>query len=158
MKRLLPKLAIFTVGVIAGASAAGVFIGDRVDVLYLENRVLKSQLTAAEKDIQQLREQKQTPARVVSKISSQVSFSQDCDFTEYEKSTVEMTVEKNLREWLKLVVGQELDTVNYQLVPRIVDNREIEVEEKKIRLKVELVVISENVIVYLEVRPVKKQS
>ena len=158
MKRLLPKLAIFIVGVIAGASATGVFIGDRVDALYLENRVLKSQLTAAEKDIQQLRQQKRNPAGVVSKISSRVSFSQDCDFTEYEKSTVEMTVEKKLREWLKLVVGQELDTVNYQLVPRIVDNREIGVEEKKVRLKVELVVISENVTVYLEVRPVKKQS
>lgn len=157
MRLLLPKLAIFTLGVIAGSAATGVFIGDRVDALHLENRQLKERLVAAERDLRQLEEQKQTSRRVVTKISSRVSFAEDCDFTDYEKSTVEMAVEKNVREWLKLVLGQDLETVNYQLVPRIVDNRELEVEGKKIRLQVELVVISETVLVYLEVRPVKEE-
>lgn len=157
MRTLLPKLAIFILGIIAGAATTGVFVGDRVDALHMENRLLKQQLAAAEKDLQQLEEKKQTSRRVVTKISSRLSFAEDCDFTEYERSTVEMAVEKNVREWLKLVLGQDLKTVNYQLVPRIVDNRELEVEGKKIRLQVELVVISENVIVYLEVLPVKGQ-
>ncbi len=156
MRLLLPKIAIFILGFITGAAVTGVATGYHLDELYMENRLLKNKLVAVEKDLRQLQEQKRKPGRVVTQINTTVSFPEDCDFTEYEKSAVEMAVEKNVGEWLKLVKGQEIDTINYQLVPRIVDNREIEIEGEKIRLKVYLVVISENLVVYLEVRPVNE--
>jgi len=157
MKRLMPKVAIFVLGIIAGASSTSLFLGDTVDALYVENRLLKQQLTTTENDLKQLEEKKQTSRRVVTKISTRVTFAEECDLTDYERSTAELQVEQNVRKWLQLILGQELETVNYQLVPRIIDNREIEVEGKKIGLQVELVVISENLMVYIEVLPVKER-
>ncbi|KJS11155.1 MAG: hypothetical protein VR67_15560 [Peptococcaceae bacterium BRH_c8a] len=157
MKRLMPKVAIFILGIIVGASSTSVFLGETVDALYMENRLLKQQLATVEDDLKQLEEKKQTPKRVVTKISTRVNFAAECDLTDYEKSTAELKVDQNVREWLKLILGQDLDTVNYQLVPRIIDNREIEVDGKKIGLQVELVVISENLMVFIEVLPVKEQ-
>ncbi len=153
----MPKVAIFVLGIIVGASSTSLFLGDTVDALYMENRLLKQQLTTIENDLKQLEEKKQTPKRVVTKISTRLTFSEACDLTDYEKSTAELKVDQNVREWLQLILGQDLDTVNYQLVPRIVDNREIEVDGKKIGLQVELVVISENLLVYIEIIPVKER-
>lgn len=153
----MPKVAIFVLGIIVGASCTSVFVGDTLDALHMENRLLKQQLTTVENDLKQLEEKKQTPKRVVTKISTRVNFSEECDLTDYERSTAELKVDKNVREWLQLILGQDLETVNYQLVPRIVDNREVEVDGKKIGLKVELVVISENLMVYIEVLPVKER-
>jgi len=157
MKRLLPRVALFILGIILGASAANVIAGDTVDALHMENRLLKQRLTTVENDLHQLEEKKQTPQRVITKITSRVDFHAECDLTDYEKNAAGLKVEQNVREWLQPVLGQDLETVDYQLVPRIVDHREIEVEGKKISLKVELVVISENLTVYVEVLPVKER-
>lgn len=153
MKRLMFGMSVFILGVIAGSAMTGISIGRQIDSLYIQNRSLKDKLAVSEKELVQLREKILEPKRLVTKISTKVYFSGDCDFSEYEKSIIELTVEKEVREWLGIISGQEIDTINYLLVPTIVDNREIEVEGMRIRLKVNLVVISENVVVYLEVIP-----
>lgn len=158
MKHLIFWLVVYVLGVITGAAITGVSIGDQVDALYIENQALQDNLQVVEKELEQLRESKQTKhKRIISKITTRISFNEKCDYSDYEISTIELTVEKRVREWLKIISGQEVETVNYQLVPRIVDNREIEVEGKKMRLKVNLVVISENVIVYMEIIPIKNK-
>lgn len=155
-KRLLYGLAVFLLGLITGAALTGVFIGKQIDDLYIKNRSLADNLAVTEKELEQLRQASEAlHTNVVTKISTRISFAEECDYSEYEKSTIELTVEKKVREWLKTISGQELDTINYLLVPRIVDNREMEVEGKKIRLKVLLVVLSEHVIVYLEIIPIQ---
>ncbi|MBF7083065.1 hypothetical protein IT084_08755 [Desulfallas sp. Bu1-1] len=151
MKRLLFGMSVFILGMIAGSAVTGVTIGRQIDTLYIENRSLKDKLAVNEKELAQLRKKNREHKRLVTKISTRVYFPEDCDLSEYERSTIELTVEKKVREWLKVISGQEVETINYLLVPTIVDNREIEVEGMKIRLKVNLVVISENVVVYLEV-------
>jgi hypothetical protein len=156
MKRLFFCLAVFILGVLTGAALTGVSIGNQVDALYIENRALQDNLQVAERELQQLRENSKTShKRVISKITTRVAFSEACDYSEYERSTIELTVEKKVREWLKIISGQEVETINYQLVPRIVDNREMEVDGNKIQLKVNLVVIAENAVVFLEIVPLE---
>lgn len=157
MKRLLARVAIFILGIITGASIANAIAGETLDTLHMENRMLKQQLTTVENDLQQLEEKKQTPQRVITKISISVDFPAESDLTDYEKNAAVLKVEQNVREWLKPVLGQDLETVDYQLIPRIVDHREIEVDGKKLSLKVEMVVISENLTVYTKLLPVKEQ-
>ncbi len=157
MKRLIFWTAIFIIGALIGAALTGVLIGNQVDALYLENRSLQDNLLVVTKQIQQLQKTTQSvQKRVISNISTYVSFAEKSDYTEFEKSTIELTVEKNVRGWLDVISGQDVDEVNYQLVPGIIDNREMEIDGKKIRLIVNLVVISETVIIYLEVKPLKK--
>ncbi len=152
--RLIFGAAVLGLGMIIGASLTGVFIGKQVDDLYIKNRYLADNLAVAEKELEQLRQvSEKMHARVITKISTSIRFNEECDYSEYERSTIELAVEKKVREWLQVISGQDVKTINYLLVPRIVDNREIEVEGKEIRLKVLLVVLSEHVIVYLEIIP-----
>jgi len=145
-------------GALMGAALTGVLIGNQVDALYIENRSLRDNLLVAEKEIKQLQERNQTVhKRVITNISTFVNFAEECDYSEFEKSTIQLAVEKNVREWLDAISGQDVDNVNYLLVPRIVDNREIEIEGKKMRLVVNLVVISERVSIYLEIIPKKNK-
>ncbi len=157
MKRLLSRVALLVLGIVLGASAANVITGTTLDALHMENRLLKQRLTTVENDLRQLEEKQQTYQRVITKISTRVDFNAECDLTDYEKNVAGLEVEQNVREWLQPVLGQDLETIDYLLVPRIIDHREIEVEGKKISLKVELVVISENLKVYMEVLPVKER-
>lgn len=158
MKRLTFWVTIFVLGAITGAALTGVSVGKQVDSLYIKNQFLREKLLATEKQLNQLQETNQTKySRVISNISTHINFSDKCDYTEFERSTIELTVEKKVREWLKIISGQEVENINYLLIPRIVDSREIMVEDKKICLKVDLVVISERVIVYLEIIPLKNK-
>lgn len=157
MKRLLFGTAVFILGVILGASVTGVVIGKQIDHLYVQNLSLENQLTSAEKELLQLRNNNNGHKRLVSKINTLVNFPEDSGLTEYEKGSIELIVEKKIREWLKTIMGQEIETINYTLVPTIIDNRELEVDGVSIRLKVNLVVISEHILVQLEVITLKEQ-
>lgn len=157
--RLIFGAAVLGLGIIIGAALTGVFIGKQIDDLYIENRYLADNLEVTKKELEQLRQvSEEMHARVITKISTSIRFDEGCDYTEYERSTIELTVEKKVREWLQAISGQEVKSINYLLVPRIVDNREIEVEGKEIRLKVLLVVLSEHVIVYLEIIPLQNMA
>ena len=155
-KRVLFFIAVFSLGIIVGATLSGVLVGKQIDALYIENRSLKEKISVNEKEIRELKENnKASYIRIITKVSTNVSFNEKCKYTDYEKSTIELNIEKKVREWLKVITGQEVESVNYLLVPGIIDNRELEVEGNKIRIKVTLVVIAENVVVYLEIIPVK---
>lgn len=131
-KRLLFGLTVFLLGMIVGAALTGVFIGKQIDDLYIKNQSLADSLAVTERELEQLRQASEAMhTRMVTKISTRINFTDECDYSEYERSTIELTVEKKVREWLQVISGQELETINYLLVPRIVDNREIEVEGKK---------------------------
>lgn len=156
MKRILFFTAVFSLGIILGSTMSGVLVGKQIDALYIENRSLKEKISVNEKEIKELKaNNKASYIRIITKVSTNVSFDEKCKYTDYEKSTIELTIEKKVREWLKVITGQEVESVNYLLVPGIIDNRELEVEGNKIRIKVTLVVIAENVVVYLEIIPVK---
>ncbi|WP_027363744.1 coiled-coil domain-containing 149 family protein [Desulfotruncus alcoholivorax] len=159
MKRVFFFAAVFSLGIILGSALSGILVGKQIDALYIENRSLKEKISVSEKEIKELRENNNAKyRRIITKISTKISFADKCKYTDYEKSTIELNVEKKVREWLKVITGQEVENVNYLLVPGIIDNREIEVEGNKIGIKVELVVIAEDVVVYLEIIPIKNQS
>ena len=158
MRRFVFWMAIIMLGALLGAAFTGVLIGKQIDDLYIENRSLRDNLLTADKQIKQLQETHQpVKKKVISSISTYVTFAEESAYTDFEKSTIELTVEKNIREWLGVISGQDVDDANHLLVPGIVNNREIEIENKRIRLAVNLVVISETVCVYVEVIPLKNK-
>lgn len=158
MKRLLFWIAVFMLGLLTGAAFTSVLIGNRIDTLYMDNRILQDNLLAADKQIEQLKESQKVKKRVISHINTHVEFAEKNDYTDFEKNTIELNVEKNVRKWLAIISGQDVDDVNYLLIPKIIDNRELESENRKIRLKVNLVVISETVNIHVEVMPVTNRK
>lgn len=150
MKRFLFPTAVFVLGVLCGASLSTVLMGSQIDALYIENMSLQENLLTMEKQVQQLRDKPQK--KVVDKIVGHVEFTSENDFNEFEKSIIKLTVEKNIREWLKPIYGQALAEVNYQLIPGVI-NREIEIDQIVVSLAVKMIVISELVEVWVEVQP-----
>jgi hypothetical protein len=158
MRKKLFWMAIFLLGVLTGASITSVLLGNQIDTLYIENRTLYDKLLVAGKQIEQLQESFKKKKRVISSISTQVEFVENNDFSDFEKNTIELNIEKNVREWLGILTGQDVEDIDYLLIPLIIDNREIELENKKIRLKVKLVVISETINVYIQAIPINKKK
>lgn len=157
MRRLLFLTAIFMLGVIGGAAFTSVLIGKQIDALYMENKTFQDDLLAADKQIRQLRESNQVKKRVISNISTHIEFEKN-NYTDFEKKTIELKVEKNVREWLDVISGQDVNKVDCLLIPHIVDNREMVVDKRKMRLKVNMVAVSETVKVYIKVMPVNSQT
>lgn len=157
MRRLLFWTAIFVIGALTGIAFTCGLIGNRIDALYIENKTLQDNLWAADKQIEQLKEAHKVKKRVISNISTYVEFDKN-DYTDFEKNTIKLNVEKNIREWLDIILGQNVENGNYLLIPHIIDNREIEFEKRKIRLKVNMVVVSETVNVYIRVIPINDEK
>lgn len=71
-----------------------------------------------------------------------------------EEKTI-LFLDKQVRQWLEPVKGQEIEKLNHTLVPQIIDNRKAEFEGASYQLTVKLVVIDANIIVYIEARKQK---
>jgi len=159
MKRLLYFSAVFVLGALLGAAFTSLLIGHRVDELFLENRYLHDDLSVADKQIKKLQQSnKPLKSRVISKIKTNVEFDPKAEYTDFEKNNIKLDVERNVRVWLETLLGQNPDTMDCSLVPPIVDNRVLEADNHKLRLKVKLVVVSETIKVYLIVLPIQDSN
>lgn len=151
MKRYIFWAALVLLGILLGAASTTVLVGAQLDDLHIQNQSLQANLAAMDAQVQQLQ---QTPKkRVISRINTKVNFVDADEWDGFTRSTLELSVEKHIREWLAGLNGQAVTEVNYMLIPQIVDNREIEIDKQKMRLVVRMVIISETVTVYVDVFP-----
>lgn len=151
-------MVILFMGVLVGASLANIVIGKQIDYLHMSNESLRRQLSISERELQSLKESLvQKKKQVVTGIEVEICFAGE-KLTGYEESVAALTVEERVEEWLEVIKGQDLDDINYMLIPQIIDGREIDVDGRKLGLKVKLVVIAKSVVVYLEVKPIPSNS
>jgi hypothetical protein len=149
---------IFVIGILVGASVTNMVIGKQIDNLHISNQGLRQQLSVSERELQSLKESlEERKKQIITSIDVKVEFAGD-ELTSYEESSAILTAEKRVEEWLEVIKGQEINDVDYMLIPEIIDGREIEADGRKFNLKVKLVVITDAVIVYLEAKPVPKDS
>ena len=149
MKPLIFWAALVLLGILLGAASTAVLVGAQLDDLQMQNLSLQANLAAMDAQVQQL--QQSPKKRVIGRINTKVNFVDANDWDGFTKSTIELAVEKHIREWLLGLNGQAVTEVNYLLIPQIVDNREIEIDQRKMRLVVKMVVIAETVTVYVDV-------
>jgi len=146
-------LAIFILGFLVGGIYVNIRLGEQVDNLSQANSALRNELTDKQSELEQLKENaaKQN-VQVVTAIQPTVSLPED-KLNRYEKMSVQLEIEKNIKNWLKSLLGQEVRSLNYLLIPEIIDGREIELENKKYQLKVKIVIITDKIIVYVDASP-----
>lgn len=150
--------AAFIIGVLAGASLTNIIIGVQIDNLHMSNQALQQQLSVSEKELQALKESlAEKKKQIITGIEVKVDFTGE-KLTGYEESAARLMAEKRVEEWLEVIKGQEIDDLDYMLIPKIIDNREIDVEGIKFNLKVKMVVITKTVIIYLEAKPVVESA
>ncbi|MEW5954005.1 MAG: hypothetical protein AB1815_09815 [Bacillota bacterium] len=150
--RLIQLLAAILVGILLGGASISVVMGVEIDRLYLANKALEEQLRSTENELAQVKESIAAhKRRVVTGIQPHISFPEEkSQITSYEQGTAQLLLEKRIKEWLEVLQGQEIESMNYEIVPKIVDNREFEVNGNKFVLEVKLVVIKEKVEIFVD--------
>lgn len=159
MKKLSRWMAVFVLGMLIGASITNVLIGTQIDNLHISNQALQQQLSVSERELQSLIESQARAKRnqVVTSIRSSVEF-KGGKITQFEESAARLMVEKQVDKWLEVIEGQEIDDLDYELIPEIINNRIIEVDGQKMVLKVKMVIVSQTVVVYLEASLVSEEQ
>jgi len=149
-------LSLFILGALLGAGAIGMLIGNQVDYLTLTNKNLQDQLAEREYQLQKLKESsRQNMEQVISSIEAYLSADSMEGLTEYDQLSLQLEASKRIKEWLSPLVGQDINSLDNLLIPRIVDDRIIEAGSSKYRLKTHLVIINQKVKIYVKARLIK---
>lgn len=159
MKAALKGAAFLILGILLGAAGANVLIGDQVDHLAMTNRILRSQLEDIALELQKSQESSNIKKKyTITSVETFLLLNSIEDLTEYDELRLKLEASERVREWLNPLIGQEVKEMDTLWVPSVVDNREIEVNGNKYRLRTYLVVVSEKVTVYLKASLVKQQG
>lgn len=158
-RRMLGRyLAIFLLGFLMGGIYVNIRLGEQVDNLSQANSSLRDELADKQSELKQLKNNMaKQHVQVVTAVQPIVSLPED-KLNKYEKMSVQLEIEKNIKEWLKSLLGQEVRSLNYLLIPEIIDGREIEIENRKYQLHVKMVVIIDKIIIYADAKPEVKNK
>ncbi|MEG6522981.1 hypothetical protein [Desulfotomaculum sp. 1211_IL3151] len=152
-------LAFLILGCLVGAAATNMVIGKRVDHLTLTNLTLSGQLADTQSELTKLRDNsKKKQKRTITNIETFVILSSREGLTEYDELSVNIEANENVETWLAPLIGQEVEGLDILWIPGVIDNREIEANGNKYRLKSYLVVIDEKITLYLKATQIKGET
>ncbi|MGI6647660.1 MAG: hypothetical protein ACOX5W_00965 [Bacillota bacterium] len=154
--RLLPMLAAFIIGLALGSAAINIFIGYQIDELHLNKKELEGQLGSCQKELAELKknlaEQKN---RRLTNIDIHVAIDDNglnnLNLTKLEQEQIEIEVIKNSKERLASLIGQELSKLNYPQIALVLDGREITFNQQVYLQEVDLIVVTDQIDVYVTV-------
>ncbi|MDD4766567.1 MAG: hypothetical protein PHF87_03185 [Desulfotomaculaceae bacterium] len=149
-KQMVRLLALLALGMVAGGVLVTVHLGGQIDEITHKNQLLSQQLGLCEDELTQLKKSMgEKEKKVVSGIEPRISIL-DKDMARLEEKNTILVLEKQVRQWMEPLQGEEVKKLNYALVPKIIDDRIVEFEGANYRLKVKLLVIDANIIIYVE--------
>lgn len=159
MKSGLVKLAaFFLLGLIIGSAAINALISGQIDRLNLANEALREELHTLHWELQEAKKNLDSRKKqVVGGIEVNVLLSNK-EITEYEEINVQLVVEKKVKEWLEPLLGQDVSKLDYLLIPRVVDNREVAINGSNFCLQVNLVVVGQRIVIFVKAIPQKKSG
>lgn len=156
MKLLFIRLpAFFFLGMLAGGVLISANLGGQVDAITHKNQLLTRQLEVCQDELSQLKKSVgESEKKVVSGIEPQITIVGE-NMARLEEENAILFLDKQVRQWLEPVKGQDLEKLNHQLVPQVIDNRTVEYEGAGYQLKVKILVIDTNITVYIEAKKEK---
>ncbi len=139
MKR---EIALFFLGLLAGAVLMYGFQGKRLEELYWEKENLKVQLYENAQQLKIIQEQQESLLPpVVQEIKLEINPGQN--------SFVEPELRQDIYNLAQGLLGQEIRALPYPLVYNFLEGRIVQSGEKKYRLEVKAVILSETLVYYL---------
>lgn len=153
---LLRGAALIVLGLILGASLTNLYIGRQLDNLSLANRSLREDLAYTRQQLQKMKEAAEIKRRhAISEVETFLILDSRENLTDYDRIAVELEAGKIVKEWLNPIIGQEVAGLDSLLIPRILDNRQIEANGNRYRLTTQLVVVNRKTSVYIRATRVK---
>ncbi len=144
MKRnLLRYCAFFTLGILAGSIAMTWLLGRDIERLTYKTRTQQEELTETRQQLSELKASLEAARQkpYVRGIDARIRLAGE--LTDIEEQGVRIELEKEVKERLQPIMDQELATLNYWLIPGMVNGRVAEVEGKQFELHVETIVVAE---------------
>lgn len=150
MKGLYKGLAFLILGILLGAAITNILIGKQVDRLNLVNLALQDQLEDIQEELEKAKDIPDKKGKhIVTSIETYLLLTSRQGLTDYDELRVTLEASEKVEEWLKPLIGQNVEGLDTLWIPSIVDNREIETNGNKYLLRTYLVVINEKITVYV---------
>lgn len=142
-------LALFMLGFLLGACLLNLLLAQQQEQLYLDKTELLQQLNSAELEIARLKENlAEKTDRVVASIEPIIKFKHQV-LTGLEARAASQLISGQVQEFLQPLMGQKISTINAALIPNMVAGRRVKTNGTELRLEVELVLISDRLVIYL---------
>ena len=130
-------LALVLLGVIIGAVAMNTYLSRRMDELYINHERLRVELYETEERLKKIEAQWENHQTLVIG---------DVDI-QFIRENGDQLLEVNLREAISPLtqdlIGEEVDKVPHALLKHLIDQRIVEVEGKRYRLQVEMIIVAQ---------------
>ncbi|UMZ74496.1 hypothetical protein [Natranaerofaba carboxydovora] len=144
------NISLLLIGILIGSSITTIYLGHELDNLYIEVQTLEHDLQKAEErakqleeDIQKKEEQQGAPAVQLVKDVDIIIDYQDDEFTS-------LYIQEYCEEITKKLLGQEVQSLEPELIFQILDQRIVKLEEKEYRLYVKSLIIAEKTSFHIE--------
>jgi len=121
------------------------FQGKELEKLYWQKENLKVELYETREQMKKIQEQHKSllPA-VIKEIKLEIDME--------ENSFVEPALRRHIYDLVKEVLGQEVLALPYPLLFNLLNERIVEMDNKRFRLKVEAIILGETLVYYLKVK------
>ncbi|WP_227766834.1 hypothetical protein [Zhaonella formicivorans] len=152
VKKAAVLISYFLLGALCGAIWCTVKIGNKVDELYYANRELELKLENANAELAEVKSSL-TKSRdvIVTKIKPEVKLPPE-RFTTHEANKLELAINQEIINHYKPLVGLPVKSLEPALLPKIIDGRILEIEQKRYKILVKTMVISETLYVEAEIK------
>lgn len=144
---LIYLLVLFLLGIIIGATLLNLFLSQQVDRLILEKKHLEVKVKEQEDQIKQLEENKYK-YNYIRKLTINLD-------TDVNKHT-QQVIKNKIRDLLSGLLGKEIKSIDPLLLWDVINDRYIPVEDKTFHLHLEIMVITEELQLYIKVKSTKK--
>jgi hypothetical protein len=135
--------AFFILGLLAGSMIMQSFQGKELEKLYWEKESLKVELYEKKVQIKKIEEQQERLLPpTVREIKLEISLGNG--------AFIEPELKRQVYDLVKGLLGQEVLALPYPLVFNILDNRIVEMDDKRFHLNVEAVILGETLVYYLQ--------
>lgn len=154
VKRTTFFFSSLTLGILLGAICTMVLIGNKVDELYYKNKLLELQLESTTVELAQVKASlSKSKDLVVTKIVPEIKLPPE-RFTSQEADKIILALNKEIIKHYKPFIGKKLKSLEPTTLPKIIDRRIMEIEQKQFKLFVKTMVLSETIFLEVEVEQV----
>ncbi|MEW6181864.1 MAG: hypothetical protein AB1500_01630 [Bacillota bacterium] len=157
MKRPLGRcLACFTLGVLAGAVAMALLLGHDVERLTYRLLTQQEELDEATRELEKLKVSLEEARQKRYVQGFDIKITLEGRLTAIEEEGIQIELKKEIERRLNPLMDRELSTVNFWLIPGMINDRIAVVGGRQFELHIETVVVDE--ILGVAVRAVLKES
>ncbi|WP_353894094.1 hypothetical protein PRVXH_000869 [Proteinivorax hydrogeniformans] len=140
-KKLIRTIGILLIGVLAGAVISQILQGRIIDELYIEKKQLQTHVVELQNTIDRLED---------SQLKKQVLVVRELEvFLEYDDEVIALELKGRINELLNNLIGEEVDSINPNLVRNIVHNRTFVIEDRRYKSSLDMLIIAETTKVYI---------